>query len=46
MSTKEEIKIINRRMEETLSILLEHFKEMEERMEALEDKKCKCKNAA
>jgi hypothetical protein len=46
MSTKEEIKIINRRMEETLGILLEHFKEMEERMEALENKKCKCKNAA
>ena len=44
MSTKEEIKIINRRMEETLGILLEHFKEMEERMETLENKKCKCKS--
>ena len=46
MTIKEEIKVINRRMEETLGILLEHFKEMEERMESLENKKCKCKNAA
>tara|TARA_R100000951_G_C2596357_1_gene166779 strand:- start:431 stop:577 length:147 start_codon:yes stop_codon:yes gene_type:complete len=45
MTVKEEIKIINRRTEETLSILLEHFKEMEERMDALERKKgCKCNN--
>jgi hypothetical protein len=45
MTVKEEIKIINRRTEETLAILLEHFKEMEERMDALERKKmCKCNN--
>ena len=35
---KEEIKTINRRTEETLGIIVEHFKEMEDRMEALEDK--------
>ena len=35
---KEEIKTINRRTEETLGIIVEHFKEMEERMEELEDK--------
>jgi len=35
---KEEIHIINRRTEETLSILIEHFKEMEERMDKLEEK--------
>ena len=44
----EEIKIINRRMEETLSILIEHFKETEERMDLLEEKlksiKCDCSN--
>ena len=34
----EEIKIINRRMEETLSILIEHFKETEERLDKLEEK--------
>ena len=34
---KEEIHIINRRTEETLSILIEHFKEMEERMDKLEE---------
>ena len=33
-----EIKIINRRMEETLSILIEHFKETEERLDKLEEK--------
>ncbi len=38
MSTKEELKIINRRMEETLTILIEHFKETEERWDALEQK--------
>mgnify|MGYP000394860646 CR=1 FL=1 len=38
MSTKEELKIINRRMEETLTILIEHFKETEERLDALEQK--------
>jgi len=35
---KKEIKTINRRTEETLGIIVEHFKEMEDRMEALEDK--------
>tara|TARA_R100000664_G_C2753332_1_gene140714 strand:+ start:395 stop:535 length:141 start_codon:yes stop_codon:yes gene_type:complete len=35
---KEQIHIINRRTEETLSILIEHFKEMEERMDKLEEK--------
>ena len=38
MSTKEELKIINRRMEETLTILIEHFKETEERLDTLEKK--------
>lgn len=33
-----DIQIINRRMEETLGILIEHFKETEERMDALEKK--------
>jgi len=35
---KKEIKTINRRTEETLGIIIEHFKGMEDRMEALEDK--------
>ena len=35
---KKEIKTIDRRTEETLGIIVEHFKEMEERMEELEDK--------
>ncbi len=35
---KEQIHLINRRTEETLSILIEHFKEMEERMDKLEEK--------
>ena len=35
---QKEIKLINRRTEETLSIVIEHFKEMEERMDALEKK--------
>jgi len=35
---QEQIHIINRRTEETLSILIEHFKEMEERMDKLEKK--------
>ena len=35
---QEQIHIINRRTEETLSILIEHFKEMEERMDKLEEK--------
>ena len=41
MTDKEALKNI-----ETLSILLEHFKEMEERMDALEKKRCKCKNGS
>jgi hypothetical protein len=35
---KETQKINDRRIEETLSIIIEHFKEIEERMEALEEK--------
>jgi hypothetical protein len=35
---KEEMKVVTRRAEETLSIIIEHFKEMEDRMEELEDK--------
>jgi len=35
---QEQIHIINRRTEETLSILIEHFKEIEERMDKLEKK--------
>lgn len=48
MKIEEELQIINRRTEETLSILIEHFKETEERMDDLEKKlesvKCKCRN--
>jgi hypothetical protein len=33
---EKEIKLVNRRTEETLAIVIEHFKEMEERMDALE----------
>ena len=35
---KEVQKTSERRTEETLSIIIEHFKEIEERMEALEEK--------
>lgn len=35
---QKEIKLINRRTEETLAIVIEHFKEIEERMDALEKK--------
>jgi len=48
MKIEKELQIINRRTEETLSILIEHFKETEERMDDLEKKlesvKCKCRN--
>ena len=48
MNFEKELQIINRRTEETLSILIEHFKETEERMDVLEKKlesvKCKCRN--
>lgn len=48
MNFEKELQIINRRTEETLSILIEHFKETEERMDVLEKKlesvKCKCEN--
>tara|TARA_B100000953_G_scaffold90161_1_gene73481 strand:- start:2720 stop:2920 length:201 start_codon:yes stop_codon:yes gene_type:complete len=48
MKIEKELQIINRRTEETLSILIEHFKETEERMDVLEKKlesvKCKCRN--
>lgn len=35
---KKEMKVVTRRAEETLSIIIEHFKEMEDRMEELENK--------
>jgi len=35
---KDELHIIDRRTEETLAIIIEHFKEVEDRMEELEDK--------
>tara|TARA_R100001510_G_C7580560_1_gene153699 strand:+ start:511 stop:651 length:141 start_codon:yes stop_codon:yes gene_type:complete len=35
---QKEIKLINRRTEETLAIVIEHFKEIEERIDALEKK--------
>lgn len=35
---QKEIKLINRRTEETLAIVIEQFKEIEERMDALEKK--------
>ena len=48
MKIEKELQIINRRTEETLSILIEHFKETEERRDVLEKKlesvKCKCRN--
>ena len=33
-----EIKLINRRTEETLNIIVDHFKEVDERLEELEDR--------
>jgi len=41
-----EMQSLPQELNEKLDKIQEHFKEMEERMEALEDKKCKCKNAA
>ena len=35
---EEELQIVTKRAEETLCIIIEHFKEMEERMEELEEK--------
>tara|TARA_B100000029_G_C16796262_1_gene674957 strand:- start:185 stop:337 length:153 start_codon:yes stop_codon:yes gene_type:complete len=35
---KEELKIVTKRAEETLMIIIDHFKDMEERMEELEEK--------
>ena len=35
---KEELKIATKRAEETLMIIIDHFKDMEERMEELEEK--------
>ena len=35
---QKEIKLLNRRTEETLAIVIEHFKEIEERIDALEKK--------
>jgi len=35
---KEEMNVVTRRAEETLAIIIEHFKEMEDRMEELETK--------
>ena len=41
---KKEIKLINRRTEETLNIIVDHFKEADERLEELEDKLEKLEN--
>jgi predicted nuclease with TOPRIM domain len=41
---KKEIKLINRRTEETLNIIVDHFKEVDERLEELEDKLEKLEN--
>tara|TARA_R110001592_G_scaffold132485_6_gene347156 strand:- start:5227 stop:5409 length:183 start_codon:yes stop_codon:yes gene_type:complete len=35
---KKEIKLIGRRTEETLHIIVDHFKEVDERLEELEDR--------
>ena len=35
---EKEIKLINRRTEESLTIVIEHFKEIEERLDTLEKK--------
>jgi len=35
---EEEIKLIGRRTEETLHIIVDHFKEVDERLEELEDR--------
>ena len=41
---EKEIKLINRRTEETLNIIVDHFKEVDERLEELEDKLEKLEN--
>lgn len=38
MDVKEEIKLISRRTEETLNIIVDHFRDTDERIEELEGK--------
>jgi hypothetical protein len=38
MEVEKEIKLISRRTEETLAIIVDHFKDTDERIEELEDK--------
>jgi len=38
MNIEEEIKLISRRTEETLNIVVDHFKDTDERIEELEEK--------
>ena len=38
MNIEEEIKLISRRTEETLNIIVDHFKDTDERIEEIEDK--------
>ena len=38
MEVEKEIKLIGRRTEETLAIIVDHFKDTDERIEELEDK--------
>jgi Mg2+ and Co2+ transporter CorA len=38
MDVEKEIKLIGRRTEETLAIIVDHFKDTDERIEELEDK--------
>ena len=38
MEIEKEIKLISRRTEETLAIIVDHFKDTDERIEELEDK--------
>ena len=42
---EEEIKLIGRRTEETLHIIVDHFKEVDERLEELEDRLEKLEDA-
>tara|TARA_R100000687_G_C6335288_1_gene111606 strand:+ start:280 stop:465 length:186 start_codon:yes stop_codon:yes gene_type:complete len=38
MDVEKEIKLISRRTEETLNIIVDHFKDTDERIEEIEDK--------
>ena len=38
MEVEKEIKLISRRTEETLAIIVDHFKDTDERIEEIEDK--------